>query len=246
MKKYLPIILFVIGLGVVTAAGFFVIRSRKTKEDVEDTSLLRDIPLEKRPITTLIPSEDGHWLKLVIEKLKIEDAKSLDYELLYKLPDGRTQGVPGTIKLTGQSEIERDLLLGSESSGKFRYDEGVENGTLTLRFRNENGRLIAKFTTEFSLLSNTKSLSTPDDGFRISLSRAPKGTFFVLMETFGMPDNPPGDVVSGPYGLLASSDSIPGGDVELSGDLYRYTGTKWTNEIGGDALSTGIFIGVSE
>lgn len=244
-KKYLPLLLFIVGLGVVTAAVFVFIRGRNRGDSLEEeTALLRDVPLSERPIATLTPSEDGHWLKLEVEKFEIE-AASLDYELLYKLPDGRTQGVPGTIDLEGQDSIERDLLLGSESSGKFRYDEGVEDGTLTLRFRNEQGRLVARFTSEFMLLSETEDLSL--GGFEMELESVPEGVFFIVMETFGVPAEAPGEVVSGPYGVFSSEDVSLAGDVSVfDGAIYKWDGTEWTEEIGGDALSTGIYIGVSE
>lgn len=240
MKKYLPLILLVIGFGVITAA-FFIFRGRNTGEE-EDTSALIEVPLESRPVATLTPSEDGYWLKLIIEKLEV-DAATLDYELLYKLPDGRTQGVPGTIKLEGQKLIERDLLLGSESSGKFRYDEGVEKGTLTLRFRNKKGKLIAKFSTEFALLSNTKNLSSVDNKFSVKLDKTPEA-FFVVMMTFGVPGDPPGEVLAGPYGVLTSSIRAIAGTVDLGGGtIYRWTGTEWSAS---PTKATGIFILTSE
>ena len=158
MKRFLPIFLVLLGILVLAGVYFFVIKGKKETDVVQEEETARiEVPLGERPVASLTPSSDGHWLKMVIEKIAI-DAATLDYELLYKLPDGRTQGVPGTIKLEGQDSIERDLLLGSESSGKFRYDEGVENGTLTLRFRNQKGKLIVKFATEFHLQSETSSL----------------------------------------------------------------------------------------
>lgn len=247
IKKYLPIILFVIGLGVVSAAAFFVLRGRGADETVEEESaLLQDVPLAQRPVARLTPSEDGHWLTLEVEKFEIE-AETMDYELLYKLPDGRTQGVPGTVELKGQDTIERELLLGSESSGKFRYDEGVDKGTLTLRFRNDQGRLVARFMTEFTLLSDTNNIASADNGIRMQIEDNPPGVFFVAMETFGVPIDPPGEVVSGPYGIFASEDVTLAGTVEVAnGDIYRLSGDEWTDEIGGDALSTGIFVGISQ
>jgi len=239
MKKYLPIILFIVGLGVVTAV-FFIFKGKGDVDD-EDTSAMIEVALKDRPIAKLIPSEDGHWLKLIIEKLEIE-AASLDYELLYKLPDGRTQGVPGTIKLKGQKNIERDLLLGSESSGKFRYDEGVENGTLTLRFRNDKGKLLARFTTEFALLNNTKTLASVDNKFEAKLSRSSED-YFVVMETFGIPDEIPTDLEAGPYGVFNSSEKDLAGTVKAPGSEFRWDGTKWTSDF---EKATGIFVGTSE
>lgn len=163
MKKYLPLILIGVGLLLLVGAFFFVKNSMNKGGEEEET--VKEIPVEQRPLVSLTPSSDGHWLKLKIEKIKVAKAASMDYELLYSLADGRTQGVPGTIKLDG-SDIVRDLLLGSESSGKFRYDEGVTGGTMTIRFRDVKGKLIGKLSTKFTLTSPKR------------------GVFEVTMDTF--------------------------------------------------------------
>ena len=240
IKKFLPLILLLLGIIVVVGAYFFVTRSKKDGDVTEDETSLIEVALSDRPITSLTPSDDGHWLTLGVENIVI-DAASLDYELLYKLPDGRTQGVPGSITLKGESEIERELLLGSESSGKFRYDEGVDKGTLTLRFRNEKGKLIAKFTTEFALLSGTSELVSIDEGFTVSLNKT-SSEYFVVMETFGVPEVPAGDVVSGPYGVFSSALSLTGTAETSSGTLYEWSGSDWVDVTSG----IGIFIGLSE
>ncbi|MGD8744366.1 MAG: hypothetical protein PVJ52_02125 [Candidatus Woesebacteria bacterium] len=249
MKKYLPVILFIVGLVVLAGVFFFVKgkRDEPTIEEEEETSLI-EVPLNERPVASLYPSEDGHWLKLVIDKIEV-DAYSLDYELLYKLPDGRTQGVPGSLELEDQGTIERDLLLGSESSGKFRYDEGVENGTLTLRFRNERGQLLVKFSTEFHLQNSTDELTSVDDNLRVTLDSA-SDDFFVTMETFGYPESPPKEAAAGPYGVFTSSESTLSGSVELDDlNVFKYvTGQGWGEHEGGEefASDSNIFIGVSE
>lgn len=209
IKKYLPIILIVVGVLVAVAVYFLVIK--KPVEPVEDAgSTLIEVSLKDKPIASLTPSADGHWLKLKVDKL-IGSAASMDYELLYELPDGRTQGVPGNIVLSGQSEITRDLLLGSESSGKFRYDEGVKLGTLTLRFRNDKGKLMVKFTTKFHLLSKTKDLTSVDEKFTYGLNKVPVKDFFVVMETFGLADETITSVAGGPYGVFTSAEVLPAG-----------------------------------
>jgi hypothetical protein len=210
MKKYLPIILFLVGL-LVLGGVFLLVRSKKSMDsDSDEETNLIEVPLEKRPVASLTPSEDGHWLKLKIEKLEI-DAKSLDYELLYNFPDtetgeSKTAGVPGTIALEGIDKIERDLLMGSESSGKFRYDEGVTGGTLTLRFRNEKGKLLVKFVSDFNLLSDTKELSSPDGKFTYLLDEEPKGIYFIIMDTFGVGDILRALARSETYAVFASKD----------------------------------------
>jgi len=237
IKSKLPLILFFVGLLVVGLGLFFVLRKPKDVEE-EDTSSLIEVLAADRPVTTLTPTDDGHWLNLLIDKINI-DAESVDYELLYQLPDGRTQGVPGTVTLDG-SKIERELLLGSESSGKFRYDEGVEEGTLTLRFRNKKGKLLVKFSTDFILLSGTKKLVSTDNNFKFTLSSS-SNEYFVVMETFGYPGEAPATVKAGPYGVFSSSTKALSGTPDLgSGTLYRWTGSKW-NKVS-KSSDTGIFI----
>ena len=245
MKRYLPLLLFLIGVLVLAGVYFFVLRKPASEETEEEEGLM-EVSLIDRPIASLTPTQDGHWLKLRIEKL-LSGADSLDYELLYTLPDGRTQGVPGTIDLKGVSEIERDLLLGSESSGKFRYDEGVETGTLTLRFRNEKGKLLAKFSTKFRLQSAESEITSADEKLVYNLDKIPSKTFFVTMETFGIPKAPPGEVSAGPYGIFSSDKSAYPGSLTLSGGtVYVFEGANWTKVEGGESSDIGIFIAVSE
>jgi len=246
MKKYLPFILLVLGIVVVVVVLVFL----KGKKDIppEETETVPEVAFDLRPVASLTPSEDGHWLKLKIQKIQIE-AATVDYELLYRLPDGRTQGVPGTVNLEGKTELERDLLLGSESSGKFRYDEGVKEGSLTLRFRNEKGKLAAKFSTDFILLSEALLLTSADGKFTATLSG--KATaFFVVMQTFGVTDNPPSEVLSGPYGLFSSdTGKIPALVKMESYKAYRHiTGSRWAIHQDNDNINdsdTHIFVGTN-
>ncbi len=246
LKKYLPFVLVVVGLLVFASFYFLFIQGKSEVADGEDTSALINVELVDRPYTTLTPSSDGHWLKLNISKIKIP-AYSLDYELLYHLPDGAPQGVPGTIMLNGQETIERDLLLGSESSGRFRYDEGVENGTLTLRFRNDKGKLLAKFVSDFHLQNSVAQLTSVDGNFSYTLGRVPQRTFFVTMPTFGVPGElPEGSISSEPYGVLSSSSSTQPGTVGINGNVHRWTGNMWENLTQGASSDLGLFISTSE
>ncbi len=155
--------------------------------------------------------------------MTLPKAASLDYELLYSLPDGRTQGVPGTVDLNGQTTFERKLLLGSESNGKFRYDEGVTDGSLTVRLRGSNGKLLAKFSTKWHLQSVDSELTSVDENFTYKLDKKPKGIYFVTMETFGLMDDSVTSVASGPYGVF-SSEELPSGTAEgwkvTSGNIF--------------------------
>lgn len=167
MKKYLPVILIGVGLLVLVGA-FLAVKNNKSNSTVVDEETVKEIPVSERPFVSLTPSSDGYYLKLSISQVKVKNAASLDYELLYSLADGRTQGVPGTVKLTG-GDIIKDLLLGSESNGKFRYDEGVEGGTLTIRFRDTKGKLLGKLSTKFTFSGSQKQ------GFSVTMDSFSEG-----------------------------------------------------------------------
>jgi hypothetical protein len=224
------------------AVYFLVFKKPAPKTPKEETSALKELPLNQRPIASLIPSVDGHYLKLRIEKLN-STAASVEYELLYNLPDGRVQGVPGTLKLEGQTLIERSLLMGSESSGKFRYDVGVKEGTLTVRFRDGSGKLMNKYVTKFALLSNTKDLTSVDERFSYSLPKLNTKDFFVVMETFGVAVDTPTNPTAGPIGVFSSAPSALPGTVNLEGvNIYKETASDWTKLEGGKSSDIGVFI----
>ena len=126
----------------------------------------------------------------------------MDYLLVYSTSSGGQQGVPGTVKLTG-TDLEKMLLLGSESSGKFRFDAGVSTGTMTITFRDGKGKSVGRLTTEFHLQSDTTELSSVDGSFKYVLDKPAKGVFFVTMKTF-MEPSVPEVVCQNGYGIFAS------------------------------------------
>lgn len=250
MKKYLPFILLGVGVLILALVIILLVVKNKKKVEEEPAAVLIEVPLEKRPITSLTPSADGHWLTLKIDNIVIE-SPMMDYELLYNLPDGRTSGVPGTITLNGQKSIERKLLLGSESSGKYRYDEGVKEGTLTLRFRNDAGKLMAKFNTSFTLVSENKNLSSVDGIFSFSFKNAPKKAFFVVMETFGLPgqaglpDDYQNQILSGPYGIFSNDATSKGSPTLTKGMPYKLENGEWKDISKGTTTASGFYLGLS-
>jgi len=238
IKKFLPFILLGVGLFFVVGAIIFV-KSRSAGGAMDDTeTALRDVSFDERPVASLTPTEDGHWLNLKVEKL-LSDAAIMDYELLYRVADGRTQGVPGSIKLDGLDEVARELLLGSESSGKYRYDEGVKEGTLTLRFRTEKGKLIAKFSTDFVLLAGSDELVSLDG--KLAVTPEKSDGFYIIMETFGVPNDPPASVSETVYGVFASNPA--NGKVQMTqyDTLYRWDGSIW-EKVSDATPAVGIFV----
>lgn len=217
-KKLIPIIAGVLIVLVVIVG--FVIKNNKSKngsEDEEDSNV-RVLSESEWPAISLTPTNkpgvsgsEGHWLAFKVEKINIEGAASMDYLLVYNTTDGGQQGVPGTAKITGDS-IEKQLLLGSESSGKFRYDSDVETGSITLTFRNEDGKMIGKLSSDFHLQSGVTELTSSDGVFKFTLDKAAKGVYFVTMKTYVEPATPTVVWENG-YGVFASDGESHAGTV---------------------------------
>jgi hypothetical protein len=222
IKKYLPIALLLLGIFVVVGAAL-VIRSRTSQED---EGQIVDVEPHLRPVVSLTPSEDGHWLTLRIEKIVIE-AATLDYELLYNLPDGRIQGVPGTVALEGNGVIEKELLLGTESSGNFYFDEGVEKGTVTLSFRDERGKLTAKMISEFMIFSKTDRFVSSDEKFEF-ITEDVLDSYIVVMPTLGYFGEMEFNLVHGPYGVFSATETDVVGNVVMEGrEVLTWSGEDW-------------------
>lgn len=191
MKKKLLLIVVGALVILVVVVGLIIANNKKGSSDTsEGESNVPALSESQWPAVSLTPTEKsdvagsmGHWLNFKVEKINVAKASSMDYLLVYNTNDGGQQGVPGTVKLTGDS-IERKLLLGSESSGKFRYDAGVETGIMTITFRDDNGKSLGKLSTEFHLQSETAELTSVDGIFKYTLDEAPKGIYFVTMKTF--------------------------------------------------------------
>lgn len=238
MKKVLPIALLLIGILVFVGVYFLVIRKPEIEVvDDEDTSALIEVSLEDRPVAMLTPRADGHWWDLSVTKLGKFDSDKLEYEIVYSVPNKGQQGTGGTLPLKGES-LEKEILIGSESSGNYYYDSGVEEGTLTLKFRNEKGKLVAKFSTPFHFQSKTDEVSTVDGSFIVKLDDD-YDEYFVTMETFGVPEGLSGGISNGPYGVFTSADTVKGTS-NLSGSVMLWNGS-WESVSGESSL--GIFVG---
>ncbi len=245
LKKYLPFIL--LGLGVLVLVGVFILvkgKKNAVNDDMgTDEAVLMEVPLAKRPILSLTPDGVGHYLKLRVEKINIEGAKVMEYELLYQIPDHPAQGTQGEYQISGSS-YENSLLLGTESSGKFRYDEGVESGTITLRFRNEKGKLVTKFSSEFHMQENPTMLTSQDGKLSFKLTKPGKG-FFITMPSVGLPKEPASEPKAGPYVIHSSNgDEFAGAATIEGGSVYHFENDAWKKLDDGASKNLGYFIGL--
>ena len=204
MKKKLAIILPIIGILLIIAGIFLIRAKKKTTTSGEPSSQQKSLetPMEDRPYVVLIPRADGKEFTMEISRIK--NAKTIEYELVYE-SQGLSRGVIGSVELsTGETEVSRKLLLGTCSRDVCKYDEGVEQGNLTLRFRGSEGT--RKFETSFHLQQGGKELTSLDNNFKLA-GKFAAGTFYITMPTIGLPEKVEGKVVGGPYGIFTAGSS---------------------------------------
>lgn len=221
MKKNLPLILIGAGVLIVLLAVFVVVKTLKgTATPTNQPEVVMDLPQSQWPVVSLTPTTDpaipnslGHLLDFKVQKIQVPGATTMDYLLVYNTTDGGQQGVPGTIKLTG-ADIDKNLLLGSESSGHFRFDDGVSQGTITVTFRNGSGKSMGKISSDFHLQTGEIGLASIDGKFKYNLDKLAKGVYFVTMPTFVQPADASSYVIwQNGYGVFASDGKPHAGTV---------------------------------
>ncbi|MEK7521794.1 MAG: hypothetical protein AAB599_03280 [Patescibacteria group bacterium] len=225
MQKALPVVIIVIVVLGIIGGGFFaykqITKPASTIETEEETETLKELSLEDKPYTTLVP---GPSCEFTLSLSGIQGSpESVEYEIVYKNEEGVTQGASGTIKASGESSTKK-LLFGTESSGHRRCDKGVSGGNITIRFRNDEGKLIAKMESSFSIAEDETELSVKG----LKVEGLPSKGKHLAMKTFGLPENAPGKVEYGPFGVFSNSKSLSGSPkMEGSGTLYGYDGSEW-------------------
>lgn len=142
-----------------------------------------------KPIISLIPRQDGHELKLVIDNIP-QNISEIEYELIYSAIDEGLEmekGVGDSIKVESK-KIERDLLLGTSSCTngcKYKYDEGVVGGTLSLTFLTADNQNL-HYETSFILRTSADikkdgGLSLSLENFEIKATVTSKNDYFILI-----------------------------------------------------------------
>lgn len=169
-----------------------------------------DLPQSERPLISLSPRADGHLLYLQISKIPAS-ISSIEYELIYTATDGSMEiekGLGDTIKdIPTNRVLSRDLLLGTESCTngcKYKYDDGVKSGTLSLNFIDSQGQM-STFETPFSLRSakdiiKEKQISLSTENFSLPSSAKLSGlnAYYVLLKQY-----------KGGYSVFSNLSSAP-------------------------------------
>jgi len=145
----------------------------------------------EKPIISLIPRDDGHELKLTINNIP-SVVTQMEYELIYSSSeDGLVmeKGVGDSVKVSSKT-IEKDLLLGTSSCTngcKYKYDEGVSSGTLSLILYTDDNQS-ATYETPFILKTSSEVNSQKgfslDDNFSVTGSTTTKSDYFVAIKNY--------------------------------------------------------------
>jgi len=239
--------------------GYFVFQNYSSKGPIEEVDLNFDA---EGPYALLSPRRDGNALVLTVKRTSSYDA--ISYDLAYTsnvdetIVTGRKisedgeegaagsidRGVSGTINTEDKKgEYEQEVLFGTCSKNVCKYDQGVENGTLTLHIT--KGKKVYRMITQWHLQKPDVALGklTSGDGHLIYTTSADRQTlsnvgFSIINDLTGVPKLPSGKIISGKvYSLnVPLAKSLPGGDISLElaenpGDgakLYRHNGNDWT------------------
>jgi hypothetical protein len=215
MRKYLTIVGIFIGVLIFFGGLFWFIKGKKPPSEIGlPTPAQTSVALEERPYVSLIPRADGHELKLKVENLNY--VQSVEYELVYFVGDV-SRGVIGSVDLKGENSFSRDLLLGSCSRNVCKYDEGVSEGILTLRFKAVNLGT-QKYELPFRLQTGKEGKKeglTSKDGNFIFQGDLNPSSFYLIHSTLGLPLPYKGKIIGGPYGIFTSGSTNVKGVIKL-------------------------------
>lgn len=257
-KTTVILIAVLVLLGILGWLGFQKFTSQKAGP-LEEIDLAFDA---EGPYAQLFPRRDGNALILNLKRTASYD--EITYELAYtSLPDTTTvsgikvkdeesaasgsidRGVAGTIDTKDKKgEYEQEILFGSCSKNVCKYDQGVENGTLSLKIK--KGKKTYKMISQWHLQKVEVALgmlNSLDSHFSYKIADEKQDLsivgFSIINDLTGVPKLPKGKQVLGKvYALnVPLAKSIPTGmvTVELSENpaadskVYRYeaSSNKW-------------------
>lgn len=191
MKKITLILIPIVIIA--SILGFLLTRNKKTVNNpikIVQSSKQIELADNEKPYVSLIPRSDGHELKFKVTDIPSKFT-SADYELIYTAEDEGLEiekGVSGTVDLN-QENIERDLLLGTSSCTngcKYKYDEGITGGVLTLTLTTDNKEYFT-YETPFVIktsaeINKEKSLKLNQENFEIKATVTSKNDFFIAIK----------------------------------------------------------------
>lgn len=150
MKK--NIVIYVVGAVALLGIGIGVFMSQqkpKKVETVQNKTEVDAIPTVDASTVVSLKALQGNK-EIVLEGKGVPTGtESIDYELSYDTKGQGKQGVIGTIATITGSSFEKQMTLGTCSSGRCVYHEVIGSIQVTLKFTGEYGEKV--LIKEFSL-----------------------------------------------------------------------------------------------
>ena len=216
-KKYIYIgavitLLLLAGLAIWLFQPFFGKKSvqQPTSTKAKKTITVNTLAIEERPYITFIPKSkiepksQGHWITFIVDNTG--KFKQLEYEFEYTT-GSMIQGGLGRIDFSKERPpVSKEIAFGSESKGKYKYDEGVYTGQFTFTFSNgEDAALRADFNLQ-NAGENNGIFYPPDAKVKLETGKDLKsGDYLIIASTLGLPEPVNKKVIAGPYGFYADS-----------------------------------------
>jgi hypothetical protein len=153
MKKtsIIGLILIAVGIGAWFVFGKGKSGSSQTTPTPTFSPAAEQLTPDKQPKVSLQFSSDAHYVTVNLRNLQADILEySLEYDAIVK-KNKINSGVSGGGKISGKSEFTQKQLLGSESSGKFTYHEGIQNAFMKVTLRDSANRSVFAAIYPFSI-----------------------------------------------------------------------------------------------
>lgn len=134
----------------VVIGGLMIVKgSNKVRPQATPAPKNLDLPdVDPSVVVDLNAAKDNKSVVLSVKNIP-EGTEAIEYELSYLTGEGLPKGALGEIKLNSDTEIERDILLGTCSRNTCTYDTGVTSVKLVLVFNHPDGD--SKFVRDYPL-----------------------------------------------------------------------------------------------
>lgn len=145
-------IIIVFGIMIIVLVILFITlnKPKPKKEEPQEDVLPKSeiIPTVDANVEVMLVSKSNKEVVLTVNKIP-SGTTSIEYELSYLAKGDLPKGVIGTIPIETEENIERSITLGTCSSGKCVYDQGVESIKVSLKFVGDYGGRL--FEREFEI-----------------------------------------------------------------------------------------------
>ncbi|MBI2019897.1 hypothetical protein HYS94_00545 [Candidatus Daviesbacteria bacterium] len=258
LRLHKTTVILIAALILLVGGGFVAFQKFSTPSGPpEEVDLIFD---PEGPYALLHPRRDGN--ALVLNLTRTSSYESISYELAYtsladetsveagksteeegKVEGVIDRGVKGEIDTKDRKgAYEQEILFGTCSKNVCKYDQGVENGTLTLRIK--KGNKVYRMIVQWHLQQPDVALGILTSGdahfnYKTGAEREVLANvgYSIINDLTGVPKLPSGKEVLGKvYALnVPLAKDLPEGEIRIElaenpppdAKLYRHSGTEW-------------------